>query len=105
MADGIRERDGLAAAGRFPLLRRVAVAAGEPAHAWRVYGDDRTLRATIARLRPMASAGPGRCLASVVIAWAGHRHAALGNRRQHAVLALMPSSPAQRCSSQRKHDR
>jgi len=104
VADGIRERDGLAAGGRFPLLRRVAVAAGEPAQAWRVYGD-RTLRATLPRLRPMASASPGRCFASAVIDWAGHRHAALGNRRQHAVPALMPSSPAQRCSSPRKHGR
>src|SRR5207249_397101 len=82
-------RAGLAAARRFPLLHRVALAAGEPAQAWRVYGD-RTLRATLARLRPMASPSPARCFASAVIAWAGHRHAALANRRQHAVPALMP---------------
>jgi hypothetical protein len=104
VADGIRERDGLAAAGRFSLLRRVAVAADEPAQAGRVYGD-RTLRAALARLRPMGSASLGRCFASAVITWAGHRHPALANRRQPAVPALMPSSPAQRCSSPRKHGR
>jgi anti-anti-sigma factor len=64
-----RERGGLVAAGRFPFLRCVALAAGKPAQA-RSFYSDRRLRVSFARLRRMASASSAGQLSSP---GAGHR--------------------------------
>lgn len=103
MAQRVRDRDEFVSAGHFPLLHRTVPAADELAQAGRACGD-RTLRASLARLRTAASAGPAQSALSAVIAWAGHRLGTLANRYQLAALSLTRLR-SQRCPSRRERDR
>jgi hypothetical protein len=87
-----RERGGLAAAGRFPFLRCVALAVDKPAQARSFCGDRRV--AGLVCTAP--SYGISQFCGSTVIAWAGHRLRDLRGPRQRAVLVLTPCSRSQR---------
>ena len=92
MAYRFRERDGLVAAGRFPFLRRVALAVGKPAQA-RSFCSDRRLRVSFARLRRVASASSAGQLSSPgPVTGFG----TFADHRQRAVLVLTPCSRSQR---------
>ena len=87
MAYRIRERDGLAAAGRFSLLRRAALAADASAH------HDRKLWLSLAQLRPIASAAPAGQLAPPGPVT---RFGTSPNRRQCAAPVPPPGARSQR---------
>ena len=89
MAYRIRERDGPAAGGRFPFLRRAPLAADAPAHRGRKFW------VSFAQLRRMASAtsagqlsppGPVTCIGTS----ANHRQcAATGTDARFPLTAVM----------------
>lgn len=97
MAYRIRERDGLVAAGRFPLLRRAALAADASADRGRKFW------VSYAQPRRMASATPaGQLSPPRPVTCFGTP----ANRRQCAAPAQTPGSRSQRrWSSPRKRDR
>jgi hypothetical protein len=96
VAYGSHGQDVPCAPGRFPVLRCIALAAGEPAQAKRAYGD-RGWRVSFARLR---RGGISQASPVGPAATARARPSALGllceSIRRHALPVLTPCSRSQR---------
>jgi hypothetical protein len=85
----ICERDAQVAAGRFPLLHGVELAAEEP----NTVDGDRNSRVLSARLRRMVSASPADQLSSPApLACSG----TFADHRQRVALVVTPCSRSQR---------